>query len=104
AELTLSAGDARTLLAQAAAFDEKRLTAQPRGRNAGSTFKNPPESPAWKLIEAVGMRGMQRGEAAISEKHCNFFVNEGNATAADVAWLIAEAQRRVNEQFGVTLE
>jgi D-alanine-D-alanine ligase-like ATP-grasp enzyme len=77
---------------------------QPRGRNAGSTFKNPPESPAWKLIESVGMRGMKRGEAAISDKHCNFFVNEGNAAAADVAWLIAEAQRRVKEQFGVTLE
>ncbi len=47
---------------------------------------------------------MRRGEAAISDKHCNFFVNEGNASAADVAWLIAEAQRRVSEQFGVALE
>ncbi|MBK6561641.1 UDP-N-acetylmuramate dehydrogenase [Candidatus Amarobacter glycogenicus] len=104
AEVELSAGDAPTLLARAAAFDEKRLGAQPRGRNAGSTFKNPPDSPAWKLIDAVGMRGMRRGEAAISDKHCNFFVNEGNASAADVAWLIAEAQRRVSEQFGVALE
>lgn len=104
AEVQLAEGDAKALLAQAAAHDEKRLSAQPRGRNAGSTFKNPPESPAWKLVEAVGMRGMRRGEAAISDKHCNFFVNEGNATAADVAWLIAEAQRRVREQFGVTLE
>jgi UDP-N-acetylmuramate dehydrogenase len=104
AELELAPGDAQALLAQANAYDQKRLTAQPRGRNAGSTFKNPPESPAWKLIESVGMRGMKRGEAAISDKHCNFFVNEGNAAAADVAWLIAEAQRRVKEQFGVTLE
>jgi UDP-N-acetylmuramate dehydrogenase len=104
AELELAPGDSKALLAQAASYDEKRLTAQPRGRNAGSTFKNPPESPAWKLIEAVGMRGMRRGEAAISEKHANFFVNEGNARAEDVAWLIAEAQRRVNEQFGVRLE
>ena len=104
AELELQPGDARALLAQAAAYDEKRLSAQPRGRNAGSTFKNPPESPAWKLIEAVGMRGMKRGEAAISDKHCNFFVNDGNAAAADVAWLIAEAQRRVSEQFGVKLD
>ena len=47
---------------------------------------------------------MCRPEAAISDKHCNFFVNEGNASAADVAWLIAEAQRRVNDQFGVSLE
>ena len=104
AEVELQEGDAKSLLAQAAAYDERRLTAQPRGRNAGSTFKNPPQSPAWKLIEAVGMRGMTRGEAAISDKHCNFFVNEGNASAADVAWLIAKAQRRVNEQFGITLE
>ena len=50
------------------------------------------------------MRGMRRGEAAISEKHANFFVNEGNARAEDVAWLIAEAQRRVKDQFCVTLE
>lgn len=104
AEVELAPGDAKALLAQAAAYDEKRLTAQPRGRNAGSTFKNPPESPAWKLIEAVGMRGMERGDAAISDKHANFFVNYGNARAADVAWLIAEAQRRVKEQFGVVLE
>jgi len=104
AELELQPGDARELLARAAAYDEKRLTAQPRGRNAGSTFKNPPDSPAWKLIEAVGLRGARRGDAAISEKHCNFFVNDGNAAAADAAWLIAEAQRRVNEQFGVSLE
>jgi UDP-N-acetylmuramate dehydrogenase len=104
AEVEFAPGDAKALLASAASYDEKRLAAQPRGRNAGSTFKNPPESPAWKLIEAVGMRGMRRGDAAISEKHCNFFVNEGNATAADVAWLIAEAQRRVKEQFGVSLE
>lgn len=104
AEVELSDGDAKALLARAASYDGKRLTAQPRGRNAGSTFKNPPESPAWKLIDAVGMRGMTQGEAAVSEKHCNFFVNHGNASASDVAWLIAEAQRRVREQFGVTLE
>jgi UDP-N-acetylmuramate dehydrogenase len=103
-EVELAPGDAKELLARAASYDEKRLAAQPRGRNAGSTFKNPPESPAWKLIDAVGMRGMRRGDAAISEKHCNFFVNEGNATASDVAWLIAEAQRRVSQQFGVRLE
>jgi len=104
AELQLAPGDARALLAEAASYDTRRLAAQPRGRNAGSTFKNPPESPAWKLVEAVGMRGMRRGDAAISDKHANFFVNEGDATAADVAWLIAEAQRRVQDKFGVTLE
>lgn len=103
-ELELAPGDPADLLARAASYDQKRLAAQPRGRSAGSTFKNPPEAPAWKLIDAVGMRGMRRGDAAVSEKHANFFVNEGNATAADVRWLIDEARRRVFEQFGITLE
>ena len=104
AEVQLAPGDAQALVAQAAANDSKRLNAQPRGRNAGSTFKNPPESPAWKLIEAVGLRGARRGDAGISDKHCNFFVNYGNAAAADVASLIEEAERRVFEHSGIRLE
>jgi UDP-N-acetylmuramate dehydrogenase len=104
AEVRLTPGDSTELLARAASYDAKRLTAQPRGRNAGSMFKNPPEHPAWKLIDDVGLRGAQRGEAAISDKHCNFFVNYGNAKAADVAWLVHEAERRVLEQFGIKLE
>ncbi|MBA4180055.1 MAG: UDP-N-acetylenolpyruvoylglucosamine reductase [Anaerolinea sp.] len=104
AEVRLASGDSKALMAQAAKHDEKRLTAQPRGRNAGSTFKNPPHHPAWKLIDEAGLRGATRGDAAISDKHCNFFVNYGNARAEDVAWLIAEAQRRVREQFGIQLE
>lgn len=104
AEVALSPGDPKALLAEAAGYDGRRLAAQPRGRNAGSTFKNPPEHPAWKLIDGVGLRGERRGDAAISDKHCNFFVNYGNARAEDVAWLIREAERRVKEQFGITLE
>jgi UDP-N-acetylmuramate dehydrogenase len=104
AEVALIPGDSVALLAEAAGYDARRLTAQPRGRNAGSTFKNPPEHPAWKLIDAVGLRGATRGEAAISDRHCNFFVNYGNARAEDVAWLIHEAERRVQEQFGITLQ
>jgi UDP-N-acetylmuramate dehydrogenase len=104
AEVRLAPGDAAELLERAASYDARRLAAQPRGRNAGSMFKNPPERPAWKLIDEVGLRGAQRGDAAISDKHCNFFVNYGNARAADVAWLVAEAQRRVREQFGVELQ
>lgn len=103
-ELALTPGDAAELLARAAAFDTRRLAAQPRGRNAGSMFKNPPDHPAWRLIDAVGLRGATRGDAAISDKHCNFFVNLGNASAADVAWLVLEAERRVREQFGIRLE
>lgn len=104
AELRLAPGDATELLARAASYDQKRLAAQPRGRNAGSMFKNPPEQPAWKLIDAVGLRGARRGDAAISDQHCNFFVNNGLALAADVAWLVHEAERRVHEQFGIRLE
>lgn len=104
AEVQLTPGDATELLDRAAANDRKRLAAQPRGRNAGSMFKNPPGSPAWKLIDAVGLRGATRGDAAISDVHCNFFVNYGNARAADVAWLVEEAERRVFEATGIRLE
>ena len=103
-ELRLVDGEPAELAAAAAGFDARRLAAQPRGRNAGSMFKNPADSPAWKLIDAVGLRGTQRGDAAISDKHCNFFVNLGNARGSDVAWLVEEAERRVAEQFGVRLE
>jgi len=67
-------------------------------------FKNPADMPAWKLIDAAGLRGAQRGDAAISDKHCNFFVNLGHARAEDVRWLVEEAERRAFEQFGVRLE
>ncbi len=104
AEVRLTEADSAGLLAIAAEHDSQRLTAQPRGRNAGSMFKNPPSSPAWKLIDQVGLRGAARGDAAISDLHCNFFVNKGLAKAADVAYLVQEAERRVLDQFGVQLE
>ncbi len=103
-EVALTPGDPAAIMARVAEYDHRRLSAQPRGRNAGSMFKNPPDSPAWKLIDAVGLRGARRGDAAISDKHCNFFVNEGAARAADVAALVEEAERRVRETFGVALE
>ena len=104
AELALEPGDAAALLAEAGGYDRRRLAAQPRGRNAGSMFKNPPDAPAWKLIESVGLRGERRGDAAISERHANFFVNLGQARADDVRWLADEAERRVFERHGVRLE
>lgn len=103
-EVRLKDGDAGALLAKAADHDANRLKGQPRGRNAGSMFKNPPGHQAWKLVEAVGMRGAVRGDAAVSELHSNFFVNNGLAAADDVAWLVHEAERRVKEQFDVSLE
>ncbi|HEY7802105.1 MAG TPA: UDP-N-acetylenolpyruvoylglucosamine reductase, partial [Dehalococcoidia bacterium] len=58
----------------------------------------------WELIDAVGLRGERIGDAQFSEKHCNFIANLGKATAADVAGLMREAQRRVRERFGIELE
>jgi len=103
AEFTLWPGDASELRARVADYDARRLKAQPRGRNAGSFFKNPPEKPAWRLLEGVGMRGYQVGGAQFSDKHCNFLINAGGATAADVASLMHEAQRRVREEYGLEL-
>jgi UDP-N-acetylmuramate dehydrogenase len=104
AEFLVWRGDEPQLRDRVADYDERRLKAQPRGRNAGSFFKNPPGQPAWKLIDGVGMRGYRVGGAMFSDKHCNFLINAGDATAADVAALKHEAARRVFEQFGVRLE
>jgi UDP-N-acetylmuramate dehydrogenase len=103
-EIAVTPGTAITLTRTIAAYDAQRLDAQPRGRNSGSTFKNPPGQHAWELIEKVGLRGHRIGDAQISEKHCNFFVNLGEARAADVYALMCEAQRRVKERFGIELE
>ena len=104
AEFALWRGDEPVLRARVADYDTRRLKAQPRGRNAGSFFKNPPGQPAWKLLEAVGLRGHQIGGARFSEKHCNFLINAEGASAADVAALKRLAQQRVRDQFGVELE
>jgi UDP-N-acetylmuramate dehydrogenase len=104
AEFALWRGDPEALRARVLDFDARRLKAQPRGRNAGSTFKNPPERPAWRLIEDVGLRGHRIGDAEFSEKHCNFIVNRGQAKAADVAGLIRLAQGRVRERHGLDLQ
>jgi UDP-N-acetylmuramate--alanine ligase len=104
AEFGLWPGDAQALVQRVQELDSKRLAAQPRGRNAGSIFKNPPEHPAWKLIDEVGLRGRRIGDAQISDKHCNFFLNAGRARAADVKVLIDLARSRVRERFGIELE
>jgi len=103
-------GDPAALLRRIEEIDEQRLGAQPRGRNGGSTFKNPvgahgraPQH-AWELIDAVGLRGRRIGDAQISEQHCNFILNTGTARAADVYALMLEARRRVKERFGIELE
>lgn len=83
----------------------ERLAKQPLDQpNTGSIFKNPPKDFAGRLVEAAGLKGLRVGGAVVSEKHGNFIVNTGSATAADVRALIAEVQRRVHESFGVMLE
>jgi UDP-N-acetylmuramate dehydrogenase len=82
-----------------------RTTSQPvRSRTGGSTFKNPPGAKAWQLIDRVGGRGLRRGGAMVSEQHCNFLINTGEATAADLEGLGEELRRRVRENCGVELE
>ncbi|MGB8274961.1 MAG: UDP-N-acetylmuramate dehydrogenase [Alphaproteobacteria bacterium] len=82
-----------------------REKSQPvRTRTGGSTFKNPPGQSAWMLIDKAGCRGLRRGGAIVSEQHCNFLINTGDATAADLEALGEEVRRRVFEDSGVALE
>jgi UDP-N-acetylmuramate dehydrogenase len=104
ATFRLQRGDAAQLVERVSELDRRRLAAQPRGRNAGSIFKNTPEHPAWWLIDQVGLRGHRIGDAVISPKHTNFFVNAGHARAADVKALIELARERVMARFGIELE
>jgi UDP-N-acetylmuramate dehydrogenase len=82
-----------------------REAAQPiKSRTGGSTFKNPPGHKAWQLIDEAGCRGLRRGDAQVSEKHTNFLINTGEASAADLEALGEEVRRRVKEKSGVELE
>jgi UDP-N-acetylmuramate dehydrogenase len=91
----------RSLIEQ---YKQHRKRTQPPQQSAGSVFKNPTGDYAGRLIEQAGMKGVVHGGAQISERHANFIVNVGGASAADVATLIMEARNRVREQFGVELE
>jgi UDP-N-acetylmuramate dehydrogenase len=82
-----------------------REASQPiREKTGGSTFKNPPGSRAWELIDRAGCRGLRVGDAEVSTMHCNFLINRGQATAADLEALGEEVRRRVLETSGVALE
>jgi UDP-N-acetylmuramate dehydrogenase len=84
---------------------ESRETTQPvKTRTGGSTFKNPPGHKAWQLIDDAGCRGMRLGNAQVSELHCNFLLNLGGATAADIENLGEIVRKRVKEHSGVELE
>jgi UDP-N-acetylmuramate dehydrogenase len=84
---------------------EAREATQPvKSRTGGSTFKNPPGQKAWQLIDAAGSRGLKVGDAQVSEMHCNFLINLGAATAADIETLGETVRERVKETSGVELE
>lgn len=98
------AGDPEQIAAEMATIKSKREASQPRNRTGGSTFKNPPGHNAWKLIDEAGCRGLIVGGAQVSELHCNFLINLGNATAADIERLGETVRARVKAHSGIALE
>jgi len=98
-------GDPAKILAEMDDIAAYREEVQPiKSRTGGSTFKNPPGQKSWQLIDAAGCRGLTVGDARVSEMHCNFLINEGNATAADIETLGETVRARVKETSGVELE
>jgi UDP-N-acetylmuramate dehydrogenase len=105
ARLRGAANDRDVITRRLAEIRASREAAQPvRARTGGSTFANPPGEVAWRLIDAAGCRGLVRGGAMVSEKHANFLINTGSATAADLEGLGEEVRRRVYEARGILLE
>ena len=100
-----AAGDRDEIKAHMDQITAAREASQPiRSRTGGSTFKNPPGHKSWQLIDAAGMRGYSVGPAKVSEMHCNFLINEGGATAAQIEELGETVRTRVKETSGVELD
>ena len=100
-----SPGDATEIAAEMDRITEAREATQPvKSRTGGSTFKNPPGHKAWQLIDAAGCRGLKVGGAQVSELHCNFLINLGNASAADIETLGETVRAWVKDNSGVELE
>ena len=98
-------GEPATIGAEMDRIAEEREASQPlRSRTGGSTFKNPPGHKAWALIDAAGCRGLMHGGAQVSEKHCNFLLNLGDATSSDIEELGEEVRRRVRAKTNISLE
>ncbi|MEA2986592.1 MAG: UDP-N-acetylmuramate dehydrogenase, partial [Alphaproteobacteria bacterium] len=98
-------GDRDMIAAEMDKITESREATQPiKSRTGGSTFKNPPGNKAWQLIDAAGCRGLKIGNAQVSEMHCNFLINLGGATAADIETLGETVRKRVKENSGVELD
>ena len=98
-------GDRAAIDQRMTEISEDRKSSQPiQSRTGGSTFKNPPGAKAWELIDAAGCRGLSVGDAMVSEQHCNFLINKGDATAHDLEALGEEVRTRVEAHSGVVLE
>jgi UDP-N-acetylmuramate dehydrogenase len=98
-------GDPEAIGAEMDAIARAREESQPlRSRTGGSTFKNPPGHKAWAVIDAAGCRGLTMGGAQVSEKHCNFLLNLGSATSAEIEALGEEVRRRVEAKTHINLE
>jgi UDP-N-acetylmuramate dehydrogenase len=103
--MQLHEGVSETLMAHMKEFLEHRRKTQPLTQpNAGSIFKNPPGDYAGRLIEQAGLKGLTVGGAQVSEKHANFIVNLGNATAKDVLLLMSQVRAEVEARFGIRLQ
>ncbi len=97
-------GNINSIKARLLEITQMREDTQPiRSKTSGSTFKNPTGYKAWQLIDAAGCRGLKIGDAEVSQKHCNFFINTGHASAADIETLGEEVRRRVKEKTGIEL-
>jgi UDP-N-acetylmuramate dehydrogenase len=100
-----AAGDPSAIAAEMDKITESREATQPvKSRTGGSTFKNPPGQKAWQLIDAAGCRGLRIGDAQVSTMHCNFLINLGSATAADIETLGETVRARVKQSSGIDLE
>lgn len=100
-----TAGTSSAIHARLNEIMEQREATQPvRSRTGGSTFKNPLPQKAWELIDQAGCRGLTRGRAQISEKHCNFLINTGTATSAELEALAEDVRQRVLDKTGVSLQ
>src|SRR6195256_982279 len=105
AVIQLERGDGEEAKALMAKLTRERNETQPiKTKNCGSVFKNPPGDSAGRLVQAAGLKGLREGKAVISELHGNFIVNEGGATAKDVAKLIERARAEVKRRFNADLE
>ncbi len=104
ARLKAAPGDQLAIARRINEIDSARTESQPRSRTGGSTFVNPPGRKAWELIDRAGCRGLKLGGAQVSDKHTNFLINTGDASAADIEALGEEVRRRVLDKTGVRLE